>query len=56
MLVIAILVCATASKFTLGAILVWVVTIKSLVLGGVLGRYIQGGVIVQPLWSLIMTV
>ena len=41
-IVIAVLVCATASKFTPGAILVWVVTIESYVLSGVLGCYIQG--------------
>ena len=36
--------CAMALKFTPGAILVWVVTMESYVLGGGLGRYIQGGV------------
>ena len=39
-----ICVCAMASKFSPGTILVWVVTIESYVLGGVLGRYIQGSV------------
>ena len=47
LIVIAVSTCVcygTALKFTPGAILVWVVTIESQVLGRVLGRYIQRGV------------
>ena len=43
-IVIACVCCGATSKFTPGTILMWVITIESYVLGGVLGCYIQGGV------------